>query len=220
MNLVSPKNVARLIVGMAAASVLAACGSIHPGQAAVVGTTQISMTKADQRASAYCAVSLASAQEPGAQVLSNAQLRRQALADMITLTVATKVAKEKGVRADPTLYAMDDARKKQLRKVFAKSHPDQVVNAIYMAQKAYALTLALGEDATGMTFSQKNGQQLQAAGEDIIKAAMKKTDITVDGRFGLDDMTAQISQTGSLSVGEAAVAKLTAQALPATQRCA
>lgn len=218
-HLVLPKRAVRAATVVVAGVMLTACGSMHPGQAAVVDNHTISMAKVDQRAEAYCAVSLVSAQQQGIGALSNAEIRRQAVSDLVTLTVATDVAQDQGVTADPKLYSLSDEQSAQIRRTFAKSDPDHVVEAILMAQKTYALTIALGEKATGKQFDEKNTDELRAAGEQVIAKAMKKSDIQIDDRFGLDDTTAQISDTGSQSVSQENLAQTPADKLPLSQRC-
>lgn len=221
MNLVSPKrNVLRLCAGAVAVVVLSGCGSVHPGDAAVVEGTEISMSAADETAAAYCAVSLISAKQQGINELSGAETRRQAVSDLVTHAVAQRVAKAEGIEADPKLYELTDDQLAQIQEAFKDSNPDQVVKAILMAQEAYALTIALGERAAGMELNDNNGEVIQAAGESTLVKAMEKLDIEVDDRFGLDDLTVQISDTGSLSVDEENLAATPVEELPATQRCA
>ncbi len=218
-HLVLPKRAARAAAVFVVGIVLAACGTMHPGQAAVVDNHTISMAKVGQRADAYCAVSLVSAQQQGIKALSNAEIRRQAVSDLVTMTVATDVAEDEGVTADPKLYSLSDEQSAQIRRTFAKADPDQVVEAILMAQKTYALTIALGAKETGKQYDEKNADELRAAGEQVIAKAMKKADIQIDDRFGLDDTTAQISDTGSQSVSQENLAQTPADKLPSSQRC-
>jgi len=221
VNLVSPKrNTLRLFVGAAAVIVLTACGSVYPGAAAVVEGTEISMSTADETAAAYCVVSLISAKQQGINELSGADTRRQAVSDLVTHAVAQRVAKSEGVKADPKLYELSDDQVAQIHEAFKDSNPDQVENAILMAQETYALTVAIGEKSAGMALDENNGQAIQAAGESTLVKAMENLDIQVDGRFGLDDLTVQISATGSLSVDEENLAEIPVDELPATQRCA
>lgn len=221
MNLVSTKrSILHLFAGAVAVVMLAGCGSLHPGDAAVVEGTEISMTTADERAAAYCVVSLVSAKQQGLNELSGAETRRQAVSDLVTHAVAQRVAKSEGIEADPKLYELTDDQQAQIRAAFKDSNPDVVVRSILMAQETFALTIALGERATGMVLNDNNGADIQAAGESTLVAAMENLDITVDPRFGLDDLTVQISDTGSLSVDEENLAATPVGELPATQRCA
>src|SRR5699024_8687215 len=113
----SMKLRAGLITGaFAILALLSACGT-HPGAAAVVNGTTISIDTVDESAEAYCNLSLAQ----GAQPLSTADARRQALAGLIAWNVATKLADKENLDLDPGKWALSEDERQQLEKTFDKS---------------------------------------------------------------------------------------------------
>src|ERR1700712_1202889 len=97
---------ARAVAVVIAGLMLAACGNIHPGAAAVVDGRSISMKSFDKTAKIYCTFDLASAKNNGATSPSNVEVRRQAISGIVTALVARKVAAAKGVTPKPQSYVL------------------------------------------------------------------------------------------------------------------
>ena len=96
-----------------AALTLASCGSIHPGDAAVVDGHSISMAKFDKTARVYCQLTLLSAKEQGVMSVPNSDVRRQTISDLVTIYVARDLAKEEGVTVDKKLYELRPTRSRR-----------------------------------------------------------------------------------------------------------
>lgn len=218
MNSPRPRVVVRITTFVGIAALMTACGSVHPGSAAVVDNESISMKTADEASAAYCKLALNAAAQQGVKDVSGADTRRQSIADLITYKIAKKVEKERGLHVDPGTYVLTDTQAGQVAKAFPKGPLGEIRAAIERSQETYAITIALGEASTGLKIDQQNQAGIQKAGTAIITKAFKSSDISIDPRFGLNDMTKQIAQTGSLSVPQVPEDSDPA-ALPPTQRC-
>ncbi len=199
-------------------ALMTACGTVHPGSAAVVDDQAISMKTADKASAAYCKLALNAAAQQGVKDVSAADTRRQAISDLITYKVAKKVEKQRHLTIDPATYVITDTQAGQIAKAFPKGPLGQIKEAIERSQETYAITVALGEGSTGLKLDQQNQAGIEKAGTAIITKAYKSSGISIDPRFGLNDLTKQIGQTGSLSVAQVAEDSDPA-ALPASQRC-
>jgi hypothetical protein len=132
----------------------AGCG-IHPGAAAVVDGTEISLAHVDALAPRWCRA-LAST---GAPKLSTSAARRQVLLDLIVLEVA-----------------QGEARRKKVPRPLGI--PDTYVGVVGTLQEL-----------------------VNALGRDDVFAALKRADIDVDPRFGIDRTGTLVGVTGSISAG-------------------
>ena len=204
----------RLLVLAAVAVLLTGCGSVHPGAAAVVDGTEISMAEADDVASTYCTLSLLSAQ--GGAPVPNADVRRQAVTDLVVGIVADDLAERAGVTPNPTSYEVTAAQREQIAESFSASELDNAVRTINASQRTFAIAEQLGARELGDPSA--GTQQKQERGFQLIQAELEKRDIEFDPRFGIDGTLQQVAPTGSLSVPASDDAE--PQELPATQQCA
>lgn len=198
---------------------LTACAGVSPGSAAVVDGESISMKKADKASAAYCKLSLAVAAQQGAPAVSAADSRRQAISDLITYAVAKKVEKQRGVAVDPTTYVITDTQKAQIVKAFPGGDLAQISHAIERSQEIYAIIIALGKASTGEVMANDTKAAIEQSGQAEITRAYTSSDISIDPRFGLNDLTKKIGDTGSLSIAAVTKANNDPAKLPATQRC-
>ena len=204
----------RVLVAAAVALLLAGCGSVHPGSAAVVGDSSISMSDADDVASVYCRLALLSS-GPGTPV-PNADVRRQAVTDLVVGVVAGEMAKDANVAPNPSSYEITPAQRKDIAKTFPDDQIDLVVQTINDAQRTYAIAELLG----GRTVSDPDAEaeQLRNQGLVLIQAEIARRDVRFDPRFGIGRTGRQRAATGSLSVPVKAPAS-DQKGLPATQQC-
>jgi hypothetical protein len=202
------------LVAAATVLVLAGCGSVHPGAAAVVGDTTISMERADDVASVYCKLSVLSAAE--GTPIDNADVRRQAVTDLVVGVVARQMAKDANIDVNPSSYEITPAQRKEIAQSFPDSELDQVVQAINESQHTYAIAEQLG--AREVDDPDAEAEQLRDQGVRLIQAELARRDIRFDPRFGIKGDGTQKAPTGSLSVPVKAEADQ--EGLPATQQCA
>jgi hypothetical protein len=210
---------ARAVAVVVAGLMLAACGNIHPGDAAVVDGRSISMKSFDKTAKVYCALTLVSARANGATAPGNADIRRQAISGLVTAVVARKVAAAKGVTPKPQTYQLTGAQRDQVAKEFPAS-ADDVVKTIEEAQATSEIAISLGEQETGKTRTADNAAQLAQIGQGAIVKAFPSYHVHFAPLFGLDNELKKVSSTGSLSVSDGNLDKSADDELPAAQRCA
>lgn len=217
-NLLRSASLRSAALGVAAIA-LAACSSVHPGSAAVVDGESISMSKVDKTSAAYCKIALVVGEPQGVTAVNASDTRRQSVADLITYIVAKKLVKERHLQLNPSTYVIPDDQKAEIARAFPGVDRQQINEAIERSQETYAVIVALGESVIGEKVSQANATQVETAGLAEITKAIKSSDISIDPRFGLDDLTNQIADTGSLSIAEVTEAKVDPADLPAAQRC-
>jgi hypothetical protein len=205
----------RVLVAAAVALLLAGCGSVHPGAAAVVGDITISMGQADDTAAVYCKLALASA--PQGTPISNADVRRQAVTDLVVGVVAREMAQEANVEPNPSTYEVTPAQRKEIAQAVADDELDAVIDAINASQHTFAIAEKLGAEQNDDPDA--DAEQLRQQGLQLIQAEVARRDVRFDPRFGIARDGTQKSATGSLSVPVEAPDP-SQEGLPATQQCA
>jgi len=202
----------RLAVLGLAALLLAGCGPVHPGAAAVVEGTRIPMSDVDDVADVYCTASL-SGQSGSAAGIDSAALRRQSVADLVAGEVADQIAKDRDYQVTvPTLPAADRA---QLEQMFGDDL-DAALSLIERNQRTGVIAQQMAREADA---SIPEGEQLLQAGQQLLSQATAEADISIDPRFGLDDTVQQISDSGSLSVFGGALDATATEDRPAALQC-
>ena len=220
LSLASLKSGGRRLATLGFAAIaLTACAGVNPGSAAVVDGESISMKTADEASTAYCKLSLSVAAQQGVKTLSSGDSRRQAITDLIMYAVAKKVEKQRGVAVNPTTYVLTNTQKAQIAQAFPRADLTQIGAAIERSQQTYSIIVALGQASTGEVMANDTKAAIEKAGQADILTAYKSSDISIDPRFGLNDLTQKIGDTGSLSIAEVAGAETDPARLPAAQRC-
>lgn len=212
-------NRARAVALGIAGLTLAACGNIHPGDAAVVDGESISMKTLNDTAAVYCTLTLASAQQQGVTTVPNSDVRRQAVTSLVSMVVARKLAKDKGIEVEPSRYDLTTSQEQQIAKAFPKDDAEKIGKAIEDSQEVSEIAIALGETSTGEKRTDTNEADLAQAGQEEITKAFADNGVKFAPRFGLDATTKAISDTGSLSVAQVDLDKKSEDELPAAQRC-
>lgn len=205
----------RVLVAAAVALLLAGCGSIHPGAAAVVDDTTISMSQADDVAVVYCQLALASA--PAGTPISNADVRRQAVTDLVVGVVAREMADKAKVSPNASDYEITPAQRKEIAQSVSDDELDPVVDAINASQHTFAIAELLGGQQNSNPDA--DAEQLRQEGLQLIQAEVARRDVRFDPRFGIARDGTQKAATGSLSVPVEAPDP-SQEGLPATQQCA
>lgn len=181
-----------------AALLLAGCGSVHPGAAAVVDGERISFSDVDTTASAYCVLTTAQGRQADAAVL-----RRQAVADHVALRVARDLAEQRGVRVPESAWRVPEAGREQLAEQVDAAELDEVVRAAELNGRLFATLAALGgpegdgELAGGPFYDET---QRQEAGRALVAEELERRDVELDPRLGLDASLTEATSDGALSV--------------------
>jgi hypothetical protein len=206
----------RTLAAAAVALLLAGCGSIHPGAAAVVDDTSIPMSRADDVASVYCRLALLSA--PGGTPINNADVRRQAVTDLVVGVVAREMAEDANLSPNPHAFLITPAQRKEIAEAVPDDELDLVVDALGSSQRTFAIAEMLG--AEEMDDPDAEAEQLREQGLKMIQAEVARRDVRFDPRFGISGDGTQEASTGSLSVPVKEASASDQEGLPATQQCA
>lgn len=202
----------RLAVLAGAALLMAGCGPVNPGAAAVVDGTRIPISEVDDAAHIYCTASLSGGGGSAAGI-DSAALRRQSLADLLAGAVADRIAADRDY--DVRVPALGAQERQQLEELFG----DDVDDALALVERnqrtgAIATQMAREADA-GIT----DPEQLLQAGQQILAQETAQSDIDVDPRFGLDETVQQVADTGSLSVAGGELDATAVEDRPAALQC-
>ena len=205
----------RVLVAAAVALLLAGCGSTHPGAAAVVGDTSIPMSRADDMASVYCRLALLLL--PGGTPISNADVRRQAVTDLVVGVVAREMADETNLTLNPNAYEITPAQRDEIAAAVPDDELDLVVEAIVSSQQTFAIAELLG--AEELDDPDAEVQQLREEGLALIQAEVARRDVRFDPLGIGKDGRQEAASTGSLSVPVNEASAPDQEGLPATQQC-
>lgn len=189
--------------GLAAAwLVLSACGQVHPGAAAVVGDTRISMDEVDALSAAYCRATVAIADSEGEPVTPTEGIgsRRTVLGALLQREIARQAADSLGVEAEPSTYVADERSFQPLLDAVGDAYADDVARLVRVTGEASALQVAIGAHQLGGDVSNVDLQQAQQSGQEYITEFGAGVNIEIDPRFGLAADGQVLAETGSLSV--------------------
>lgn len=202
----------RILGLVVVAGLLSACGSVHPGAAAVVNGERITMQEADSIAPLYCLVQLAGQQESA--VFDNAQIRREALSSLIFIEVADQLAAEKNL----TVKVSDDlgAPAEAFREALDPEFRDDFDSLMEQNLRFGAIAIALGRSVAPDVADEN---ELLNIGMGEIGKALGESDIDIDPRFGINAMGEQIADSGSLSAMTVNLDRSTADTRAAATLC-
>lgn len=209
-------NPLRLCVLAATGLLLSACGSISPGAAAMVDGRAISMSTLDDTARVYCEVTVQAAeQQQGVTAIDNADIRRQAVTDLVLAEVAADIAEERGLKT-PEATTSDP---EQLVEVFGAERAPAIAERLGKAQDLYNLFAVIGGDETATAVTDENTAQLADAGRSIVAASFADHDVMFAPRLGLADSGESNDSIGSLSVAPIDFEAPTPDELPGPLAC-
>ncbi len=195
---------------------LSACGTAGPGAAATVDGESISMSTLDDTARVYCEVTVRQAeQQQGVTAIDNADMRRQAVIDLVLARVAKDIAEER----DLTIPTPVDLDPDQFVETFGAKRAPAVAETLANAQDLFKLFVVIGGDETAVTATAANSADLAEAGRDLVVAAFPEHDVTFAPRLGLSDSGEMNGDIGSLSVAPADLEAPTPNELPGPLAC-
>jgi hypothetical protein len=210
----------RAAVLAVAALTLAACGNVHPGDAAVVDGRSISMQQLDDTTEVYCLDHLGQSSSQGAgEPVSNLDLRRAAAVGLVSIQVARRLAAEEDITVEPSAYEVPDGDRSNVAKAFPGVDVDTAIQVIEDSRENAAIAVALAAKLTGQQQTDENAAQLAQAGQAAIMESFRSHDVTFAPRLGLSPAGTTRAGTGTLSVSPVDVEVPAAADLPDTQRC-
>lgn len=202
----------RLAVLVGAALLMAGCGPVSPGAAAVVDGDRIPIAAVDEGAHVYCTASLAG-QGGSAAGIDSVALRRQSLADLVAGAVADRVAAERDYTV--TVPALGSAEVDQLESMFGDDL-EAALTLVRRNQRTGVIATQMAQEADPRLSGE---EQLLQAGQQLLAQETSRSDIDVDPRFGLDATVQQIADTGSLSVPGGELDATAVEDRPAALQC-
>jgi len=208
---------------------LSAC-TVHPGQAAVVGSDKISDHQVDDVARSLCSAQSTAAQAGQPQELSSRAARQGALDVLINASLSQQFGQARGVQPDQgQVSAALDANAQTISKLPA-SRRAAFRDTLQRYAEGQLMLIDIGK-ASLEKAGTKNPTEQQSITEGMrLRAAWAKdhADVTVSPRYGRYAKGAVQGESGSLSapVSASAVAGATANpgqtwvaSLPAAQKC-
>ncbi len=223
----SPSAVRSALVAAVAATALSGCGT-HPGSAAVVGDTSISVDQVDAAAGALCSANSAGDQTTGE--LSSRAARQAAMQFLIDSELSRQFAEDEGVEPDEGevsatvaqssagIRALPEDQREDFRELLVGFRESELV-------LAEIGLLSLQEQGT----AEPAPEEASAEGARLRAQWAEAIDVEVDPRFGTYAQGALSPTSGSLSIPVSAGARAGSAAdpgaswiagLPASQKCA
>ena len=193
-----PRGAGRALVLAGAALLLSACGSLHPGEAAVVGDATISDTQLEESTAAFCSVIRAINKDQN-RPTEDIPVRTAALSALNLLVIgegAEQLAVEEGITLTD-----DEVRRwiEQLPPVFdelPESEAEGVNETLELIAHNSLLISKLGrQGGTGV-----DPAAASERGTKRVLAYLEQIDAETDPRYGEAIDTSQAPGTGSLSV--------------------
>lgn len=157
----------------------------------------ISMSTLDDTARVYCEVTAQAAeQQQGVKSIDNAEIRSQAVKDLVLAEVAADIAAERGLKIPEAIEADAD----QLVEVFGAERAPDIAERLGKAQDLYNLFAVIGGDDNAIAVTDENAAQLADAGRTIVAEAFADHDVKFAPRLGLSNDGESNGSIGSLSV--------------------
>lgn len=181
---------------------LTACGSVHPGAAAVIEDTRISFDEVDPLSEAYCQATIAIANSQGSppEPRPGIDARRTVVTTLLQLEIARRAADSLGVTVEPSAYTANEQQYEPLLEAVGEEYADEVSQLIRANAEAVALQTAIGAHRLGQDVSAVDQEQALQAGQEYIAEYGSGLDIEIDPRLGLSSSGEVLAETGSLSV--------------------
>lgn len=220
-----------LVLATVAACALSSCAN-HPGSAAVVGSEQISDSRLEDVAGAFCALASASAQtQQQPQEQDSRTARLQALGVLIDDSLSRQFTATEGVEPNQGQVSAFIARSQQTLDALPAKERSAFRATLTEYAEAQLSLIELGRRELREAGTAKPTEQQSLAEATRLRNAWaaKNADVSVDPRYGTYTKGALRPADGSLSVAVSKDAVAGARAtpgptwiasLPANQKCA
>ncbi|HWV25924.1 MAG TPA: hypothetical protein VNZ66_01775 [Aeromicrobium sp.] len=204
-------SLVRVFPALVAAVFLSACSSVHPGAAAVVDDTTISMSTLDEQAEVMCLIQTASQQQSGTP--DNAAIRQNTISMLVFEQIAQSMIDDQQLTVDRELAALPDDARERIEAVFG-DRADEVADLLSSQQLLYAQFVAIGAAVTGQQASPQTYDQLAAAGQQAAQEQLAELDVEFAPRLGIAPDGSALDGFGSVSVVAADLAGGPSQLTP------
>lgn len=192
---------ARLITLAIVPLLLAACGTGQPGAAAVIDGRTISVTEVDEAAEVICRLSVA--QQPGAS-LPSAEVRGQALAELLLAEVADRVAEAEGIAVRTGDVELVEAQRIELERDFPDLDAETTTDLLETSRRTGLVAEQLGAVETGEEPDSTNAAQLRQVGRAELVRVLEASDVELSPRFASSPLAEAARVPAPLSVASSA----------------
>jgi len=188
-----PRSLRRAALAAAATMLVGACGSAHPGAAAVLDGYRIPMRTVDEQAAALCAVGLAVLTGgPEGQVVEGQSFRRSVAVRQIQLRMAELAAEELDIEVPDKEVDIEDLGipTEDLEEADTDALLDFYADNTRLTDLFSAVSLRLAEDSS-----------VQQGQEQALEFVLGQVDdVSIDPRLGLTADLEETAVSGSVSV--------------------
>lgn len=218
------------VLAAAALMALSGCGSLHPGVAAVVGSTTITHDTVDGLAEALCTANVKGSEASGqSQEFATRGTRQGALQVLLEARLSKLFGESRGVEPDHALVSQAIAQNQPLIQALPADERDDYQEALRQFAEGQVMLIEIGRQSLEDQ-GQKNvsDDEALAEGQKLRSKFVDGLDVEVDPRYGTFTNDTLKPGGTSLSVAESDVARSSDQAqpgnayvsaLPASQRC-
>lgn len=216
------------LLAATAMATLGGCGAVHPGVAAVVGSSTITDDEVDALAEGLCSANAANATTGGAPVASRGA-RQGALQVLLDSELAQQFGQRKGVTPDRSTVSASLAQNAQYVSMLPKDEQDAFRSALKNYAEGRLMLAEVGRrslESQGQTGV--SDQQALAEGQRLLNRYVGTIDVEVDPRFGTyskgtiqpakDQLSVPVSRTARAGSAPNPGAGFVSQ-LPASQKC-
>ena len=219
------------MLAASAALVLAGCGSVHPGSAAVVGAETITHSEVDELADAFCSASVSTAQAQGQAAPETATrgAREGALQLLLETALSRQFGEHENVDPDPQQVSQALEQNEQGVALVPPGQREGLRSVLREYAEAQLMLVEAGRKSLAAdSTTQVPDEQAFAEGERLRTDFVNGLDVEVDPRYGTFSEGAIQRGTSSLSVPASDDARAGARAepaaawvsaLPASQKC-
>ncbi len=213
-------------VAAGAMTVLAGCG-LHPGAAAVVGSSTISHDEVDDVALAVCSANLSSSELTGqpARALPSRGAREVALQILLETELSQQFGEHEGVEANPQQVSQALAQNDSAIGMLPEDRREDFRNALQEYAEGQLMLIEVGKESLG---GEVSDDEAVAEGTRLRNEYVDTLDVEVDPRYGRFEDGAFKRGGTSLSVPASDRARAGDRAqpndafvtsLPASQQC-
>ncbi|WP_240617386.1 hypothetical protein [Nocardioides speluncae] len=200
------RRLAAAAIGVAAVSLLAGCGQIHPGAAAQVGEQRVTMSEVDDIAADVCTAFEPQFQQQ--QQIIPMRYVKQAVVQAATMReLVRQVAEERAVDA-PESYREDLAKVEAQAADVPASARDSFIEFLSTEPYVNAMLLQAGGEALqDEGQAQPTNEEAAARGASLLSDYAREVGVDIDPRYGLELQDGEIVPTDrsvSLAVSDLA----------------
>jgi len=207
------------VAAVAMVAVLAGCGGVYPGAAAVVDGETIPLDEVDELARAVCSAQVVVAQQDPTQLDPNmAVYRNSVLSTLVNDRLASAATDELGIEVPPAAYERDLSEFEEIFAALSEEEESSLREFLVLSRRLQVATRLIGQQVGGEQAA-ANPQVADSAGLQYLVDEAASADVELDPRFGELTSGQVVGGSGSLSVPLEGADARPDGGLPAAQTC-